>query len=144
MPQPSETTLRQQLADCHRMMVMAELLDYSGHVSARIPGTDRVLIGPGYVTRDILTADEVITVDLNSKKIEGRTREAASRWVEAEERFRALEQQVPAITYLDSVDPPRTTLARMLKSQKPRAPANTTFEYVSAAASALPSPPIAR
>lgn len=43
--------------------------------------------------------------------VEGRTREAASRWVEAEERFRALEQQVPAITYLDSVEPPRTTLA---------------------------------
>jgi PAS domain S-box-containing protein len=43
--------------------------------------------------------------------IEGRTREAASRWVEAEERFRALEQQVPAITYLDSVDPPQETLA---------------------------------
>ena len=35
MPQLSESTLRQQLADCHRMMVMAELLDYSGHVSAR-------------------------------------------------------------------------------------------------------------
>jgi PAS domain S-box-containing protein len=43
--------------------------------------------------------------------VEGRTREAASRWVEAEERFRALEQQVPAITYLDSVDPPQETLA---------------------------------
>jgi PAS domain S-box-containing protein len=43
--------------------------------------------------------------------VEGRTREAASRWVEAEERFRALEQQVPAITYLDSAEPPRTTLA---------------------------------
>jgi PAS domain S-box-containing protein len=43
--------------------------------------------------------------------IEGRTREAASRWVEAEERFRALEQQIPAITYLDSVDPPQETLA---------------------------------
>ena len=43
--------------------------------------------------------------------VEGRTREAASRWVEAEERFRALEQQVPAITYLDSVDPPQQTVA---------------------------------
>jgi PAS domain S-box-containing protein len=43
--------------------------------------------------------------------VEGRTREAASRWVEAEERFRALEQQVPTITYLDSADPPQETLA---------------------------------
>ncbi len=42
---------------------------------------------------------------------EGRTREAASRWVEAEERFRALEQQVPAITYLDAIDGPQRTLA---------------------------------
>jgi PAS domain S-box-containing protein len=42
---------------------------------------------------------------------EGRTREAASRWVEAEERFRALEEQVPAITYLDSIDGPQKTLA---------------------------------
>ena len=42
---------------------------------------------------------------------EGRTREAASRWVEAEERFRALEQQVPAITYLDAIDGPQKTLS---------------------------------
>jgi PAS domain S-box-containing protein len=42
---------------------------------------------------------------------EGRTREAASRWVEAEERFRALEEQVPAITYLDTIDGPQKTLA---------------------------------
>ena len=42
---------------------------------------------------------------------EGRTREAASRWVEAEERFRALEQQIPAITYLDAIDGPQKTLS---------------------------------
>jgi PAS domain S-box-containing protein len=42
---------------------------------------------------------------------EGRTRHAASRWVEAEERFRALEEQVPAITYLDAIDGPQKTLA---------------------------------
>jgi PAS domain S-box-containing protein len=42
---------------------------------------------------------------------EERTREAAARWVEAEERFRALEQQVPAITYLDAVEGPQKTLA---------------------------------
>src|SRR5262249_48359834 len=37
MTQNSETTLRKQITECTRMMVMAELLDYSGHVSARIP-----------------------------------------------------------------------------------------------------------
>jgi PAS domain S-box-containing protein len=43
--------------------------------------------------------------------VEGRTLEAAARWVEAEERFRALEEQIPAITYLDSIGPPKETLA---------------------------------
>ena len=44
MSQVNENMLRQQLSDCTRMMVMAELLDYSGHISARIPGTDHILI----------------------------------------------------------------------------------------------------
>ena len=54
---------------------------------------------------------EVERVEALRDASEGRTREAASRWVEAEERFRALEQQVPAITYLDAIDGPEKTLA---------------------------------
>ena len=57
------------------MLAREGIIAVSGHVSARIPGTDRVVIGPGDVTRDILTADDIITVDLNSKKIDGKTRE---------------------------------------------------------------------
>ena len=67
--------LKAKVAQATRMLAREGIIAASGHVSARIPGTDRVLIGPGYVTRDILTADDVLTVDLNSKKIEGRTRE---------------------------------------------------------------------
>jgi PAS domain S-box-containing protein len=54
---------------------------------------------------------EVERVEALRDASEGRTREAASRWVEAEERFRALEQQVPAITYLDAIDGPQKTLS---------------------------------
>ena len=71
MPQPSETTLRQQLADCHRMMVMAELLDYSGHVSARIPGTDRILILPRDASRAGVTPDDMLVIDLDGKVLDG-------------------------------------------------------------------------
>jgi ribulose-5-phosphate 4-epimerase/fuculose-1-phosphate aldolase len=71
MAQISETTLRQQLADCTRMMVMADLLDYSGHVSARIPGTNRVLILPRDTSRASVTADEMLLVDLDGKLLEG-------------------------------------------------------------------------
>ena len=65
MAQPTEATLRQQLADCHRMMVMAELLDYSGHVSARLPGTDRILILPRDASRAAVTADDMLVVGLD-------------------------------------------------------------------------------
>ena len=54
---------------------------------------------------------EVERVEALRHVSEGRTREAASRWVEAEERFRALEEQIPAITYLDAIDGPQKTLA---------------------------------
>ena len=57
--------LKEKVAQATRMLAREGIIAASGHVSARIPGTDRILIGPGYVTRDILTADDVITVDLN-------------------------------------------------------------------------------
>ena len=72
MTEPSEATIRQQLADCHRMMVMADLIDYSGHVSARIPGTKRILILPRDASRAAVTADEMLVVDLDGTVLEGK------------------------------------------------------------------------
>jgi len=72
MAQVTEDLLRQQLADCHRMMVMAELLDYSGHVSARLPGSSRVLILPRDASRAAVTAEEMCVVDLDGKVLEGK------------------------------------------------------------------------
>lgn len=72
MAQVTEDTLRQQLADCHRMMVMADLLDYSGHVSARVPGSSRVLILPRDASRLGVTAADMLVVDLDGKVLEGK------------------------------------------------------------------------
>src|SRR5262249_56146380 len=72
MAQVTETSLRQHITECTRMMVMAELLDYSGHVSARIPGTDRFLIPPRDASPAGLTADEIVVCDLNGKVLEGK------------------------------------------------------------------------
>lgn len=72
MAEVTEDTLRHQLADCHRMMVMAELLDYSGHVSARVPGSSRVLILPRDASRLGVTAEDILVVDLDGKVLEGK------------------------------------------------------------------------
>ncbi|HUC49347.1 MAG TPA: class II aldolase/adducin family protein [Xanthobacteraceae bacterium] len=74
MPQAetvSEAKLREQLVECTRMMVMAELLDYSGHVSARLPGTDRFLIPARDASRAGINADDILVVDLAGKVLDG-------------------------------------------------------------------------
>jgi L-fuculose-phosphate aldolase len=63
--------LKEKVALATKMLVREKIITSSGHVSARIPGTDKVLIGPGLVTRDLLTADDILTVDLNAKQLEG-------------------------------------------------------------------------
>jgi ribulose-5-phosphate 4-epimerase/fuculose-1-phosphate aldolase len=71
----SETTvrtLRELLTDCTRLMVFADLMDYSGHVSARIPGTDRVLIQPRDTSRAGLRPDDILVVDLDGNVLEGQ------------------------------------------------------------------------
>jgi len=67
----TETSLREQIVECTRMMVMAELLDYSGHVSARLPGTDRFLIPARDASRAGMTAEDILVVDLDCKVLDG-------------------------------------------------------------------------
>lgn len=67
----SEQTLREQIATCTRLLVMADIMDYSGHVSARIPGTDRVLIQPRDSSRATLDPEDILVVDLEGRLLEG-------------------------------------------------------------------------
>jgi ribulose-5-phosphate 4-epimerase/fuculose-1-phosphate aldolase len=53
------------------LLVMQEVMDYSGHVSARIPGTDRILIQPRDTSRLALGATDLLVVDLDGKVLEG-------------------------------------------------------------------------
>ena len=71
MPEGDAWKLREQLAACTRLLVMQEIMDFSGHVSARIPGTDRILIQPRDTSRAALTAEDILVVDLDNKVLEG-------------------------------------------------------------------------
>ncbi len=64
--------MKEKVALATRMLAREGIVGSSGHVSMRIPGTDHVLIGPEDVTRNILGADDVVTVDLNTNQIEGK------------------------------------------------------------------------
>ncbi len=63
--------LKEQVARATQMLTREGLIAASGHVSARVPGTATVLVGPADVTRDLVTADDVVTVDLDARTIAG-------------------------------------------------------------------------
>jgi ribulose-5-phosphate 4-epimerase/fuculose-1-phosphate aldolase len=63
--------LKQQLADALMMMERAEIIDFNGHMSCRLPGTEHILINSGQSVRSALTAADVIAIDLDGKPIDG-------------------------------------------------------------------------
>jgi ribulose-5-phosphate 4-epimerase/fuculose-1-phosphate aldolase len=64
--------LKKKLAMSSRMLFNSGLVDYSGHISARIPGSDRLLILPHPVSRATVVADDMVVTDFEGKLIEGK------------------------------------------------------------------------
>ncbi|GGI07528.1 class II aldolase/adducin family protein [Egicoccus halophilus] len=63
--------LREQVAACTRLMVPEGIIDFSGHVSARIPGSDHMLIQPRLVGRSVLRPEDLLVADLDGNLVEG-------------------------------------------------------------------------
>lgn len=63
--------LKQNLVDAIQMMERARITDFSGHFSVRVPGTDHLLINSGKSVRSSLTVDDIVTIDMDGKLVEG-------------------------------------------------------------------------
>lgn len=75
--------LRETVVTAARVLENEGLYDYIGHVSARIPGTDRVLITPHLREmsfRDV-TARDVVTLDLKGNHMDGRLKSPSEFWL---------------------------------------------------------------
>ncbi len=70
MPELSE--IRKKLAMSSRMLFNSGLVDYSGHISARVPGSDCLLILPHPVSRATVVADDMVVTDFDGKFIDGK------------------------------------------------------------------------
>lgn len=64
--------LKLKLAMSSRMLFNAGLVDYSGHISARIPGTDCLLILPHPVSRATVKSEDIVVSDFEGKLVEGK------------------------------------------------------------------------
>ena len=70
MPADASGTLMQQLVDAIRMLTRAELVDYSGHCSAR-RDAGAFYINSGASVRATLGPADIIAVDLDGRLVEG-------------------------------------------------------------------------
>ena len=65
------TELKKKLAMSSRMLFNSGLVDYSGHISVRVPGSDHLLILPHPVSRATVKPDDMVVTDFDGKVIEG-------------------------------------------------------------------------
>ncbi len=63
--------LRIKIATCTRMMEWLGLMDFNGHVSARVPNTDTILINSWGKSRSSITPKDIIRVDMQGKVLSG-------------------------------------------------------------------------
>jgi ribulose-5-phosphate 4-epimerase/fuculose-1-phosphate aldolase len=74
-PEADESRLRHLVATAGAILYQQGLVDYLGHCSARVPGTDRVIIKPKFSTRTralgSLKPDDLLVIDLDGVVLEG-------------------------------------------------------------------------
>jgi len=63
--------LRETLARACRMLEMVGLVNYSGHITGRLPGGKSYYIHPTDLARSEVTPDDMIEVDLQGKTVSG-------------------------------------------------------------------------
>jgi L-fuculose-phosphate aldolase len=65
----TETEIKQQLADCIRMLEQSDIIDYNGHASIR---TERgMYINVGSCQRSALTVADICHIDMEGNVLEG-------------------------------------------------------------------------
>ena len=67
----SELELKQQLADCIRMLEQSDIIDYNGHCSVRLDD-GCMLINIGSCQRSRLTVEDICAIDMEGKVVAGR------------------------------------------------------------------------
>jgi L-ribulose-5-phosphate 4-epimerase len=71
LPQADVTRLAAEVAATTRLLNGLGILDYSGHISVRVPGQDALLIQPHTDSRAELTPDRVLVVNFDGEVLQG-------------------------------------------------------------------------
>src|SRR5205823_6370658 len=84
----SEAELRELLVTASRIIYRLGLVDYPGHISARLADSSRVLIKPRHSPNvhglDTLTPERMVVIDLDGNLIEGEEEPPSERFIHTE------------------------------------------------------------
>lgn len=72
--------LKEELAVASRILANEGLAQGFGHISARIPGTDRFLI-PRSMSPALVRPEDILTFDLKGEKLEGEKQPNSETWI---------------------------------------------------------------
>lgn len=64
-----------------RILIKRGICEAFGHLSARLPGTDRFLITPSLSMAMVRSTDDLVQVDLKGEKVEGKNRQPYETWL---------------------------------------------------------------
>lgn len=83
-----EHELRLKVATAGRILYHLKLTEYMGHASARVPGTDRILIKPRHSETihgmGEVGPEKIVVIDLDGKLLEGDDAPPAERFIHTE------------------------------------------------------------
>ncbi len=74
-------TIKTDLATPIRLLTAEGLMDFNGHLSYRMSGTDRVLINPRWTSRTALGAEDIVTINLDGQLIDGAQEPPSENWM---------------------------------------------------------------
>jgi ribulose-5-phosphate 4-epimerase/fuculose-1-phosphate aldolase len=82
---PEEAALRETVIMAGKILYRLGLVDYMGHASARIPGTDRALIKPRHSEdvkgMDSVLPEQLVTMDLDGAMLDGPAPPPSERYI---------------------------------------------------------------
>ena len=103
--------LREDLVTCTKLLAFVDILDYSGHVSARIPGTETALVLRREASRSGLSTQDLLLVDLDGEVIEGEGRPVAEAAIHT-----GVYRARPDVDFVCHGHPPLSTTFSMVES----------------------------
>jgi len=110
--------LKIKLAMSSRMLFNSGLVDYSGHISVRVPGSDHLLILPHPVSRATVVPDDMVVTDFEGKPIEGKYKAPSEVFMHA--RAYKARSDIQSVAHLHN-----TMVATLSMIDKPFYPASS-------------------